>query len=139
VEKKSKQAELTGMVMFVALVALGYAAYLYFTVGRENTNEGVLVILGLPSLILAGFATNVRPPPPTLKTPMLIALAITYAFGVYLFGIIGFVALGLAIAERSSWETYALALLWIVLGWGVLRALSEVRRFRTLWSKFTER
>ena len=124
--------------MFATLVALAYAAYLYFTVGRESMNEGLLIVLGLPTLVLAGFTTNLRPPPPNLKVLMNAALAISYAFGIYLFGIVGCAALGLAIAERSSWQTFALALVWMVLGWGVLKALSEVRRFRRLFGQFTQ-
>jgi hypothetical protein len=136
-QRKTKQSELTGLVMFPALAALAYAGYLYCMVGRANTNEGLLVALGLPTLLLAGFTTNIVPPPPSLIFAMTAATGITYVFAVYLFGVIGCAELGMGIVERSSWVVVALSLLWIALGWSIMKALADVRRLGLMWQSHT--
>jgi hypothetical protein len=57
-----------------------------------------------------------------------LALIPAYALGVYMFGVIGCLALGLAISEKSDWSVVFLALLWIAAGW---RLLGGAQRLRT--------
>ena len=97
------QADATGRVVLPALVAVGYAAYSFYEYGRQNTNAGILLIGGVLALLASGPATYFRPPPPSMRWLPTVTSAICYLFAGYLFLIIGFLALGLALSERSSW------------------------------------
>jgi hypothetical protein len=128
-QKPLSQGDVTGVVVLPILVALGYAAYSYYTDGRENTKAGLLLVGGVLALLASGPASFFQPPPPNMKWLPTVSNAICYVFFIYMTFIIGWLALGLAVAEWSGWTVTLWALLWIFLGssgfFGLRRAKAE--------------
>jgi hypothetical protein len=112
-----QSADRLGVVVLPALIGLGYGIYLLFAESMKTTNGGVLTLLGLLTLLAT---------PAYERTKL--ALIPAYLLGIYMFGVIGCIALGLAISESSGWGVVALALLWIILGWRLLTGAQRLRR-----------
>ena len=128
-QKPLSQGDVTGVVVLPILVGLGYAAYSFYTFGRENTSAGLLLIGGVLALVSSGPATFFQPPPPNMRWLPATTRAICNVFFFYMTFVIGWLALGLAVVEWSGWTVILLALLWIVLGssgfFGLRKAKAE--------------
>ena len=112
-----RSAERLGAIVLPTLIGLGYGIYLLVGESTTTTNGGILTLLGVLTL----FAT-----PACVRTRL--GLVPAYLLGIYMFGVIGCMALGLSISERAGWSVILLASLWIVLGWRLLAGAQQLRR-----------
>ena len=103
--------------MLPTLIGFGYGIYLLISENMKTTNGSVLVFLGGLTLFFT----------PAYRRSK-IALIPAYLLGNYMFGIIGCIALGVAIFEHAGWGTLLLALLWAILGWRLLGGAARLRR-----------
>ena len=106
-DKAVVAAEEYGRFALPAMSAIAYAIYIFVFYGPERTNAWILVLLGLATLFTVGAAKWWALLAPTL-------------LGLYQFGMIGIVALVLAISESSSWSSLLFSVFWILLGWRFL-------------------
>ena len=112
-----EQADRLGVVVLPTLIGLGYGIYMLISESMKTTNGGVLVLLcGLTLFFTPAYRRSK------------LALIPAYLLANYMFGIIGCIALVLAIFERAGWGTLLLALLWIILGWRLLGGAARLRR-----------
>ena len=100
-----QSADRLGVIVLPALIGLGYGIYLLVVESMKTTNGGILTLLGVLTLLATSAYERTK-----------LALIPAYLLGIYMFGVIGCMALGLSISERSAWGVILLALLWIVLG-----------------------
>jgi hypothetical protein len=135
-QKTLSQGDVTGVVVLPILIAIGYAAYLFYTDGHGNTNAGLLLIGGVLALLASGPATFFQPQPPNMKWLASVTGAICYVFFFYMAFIIGWLALGLSLAEWPGWGMVLVALLWIILGSGGFFGLRRARAERARRAKF---
>ncbi|MBA4162425.1 MAG: hypothetical protein C0515_10195 [Novosphingobium sp.] len=112
-----KLADQLGAVILPALIGLGYGIYLFFSEGMKTTNGSILILLGLPTLLLTSAFRRSK----WFLTP-------AYLLGVYMFGILGCAALGIAFSEKSGWVVGILALIWVILGWRLLAGVQRLRQ-----------
>jgi len=110
-------ADRVGVVVLPTLIGLGYGIYLLLIESMKTTNGGVLILLGLPTLLFTSAYQRTK-----------LALIPGYLLGIYMFAVIGWMALGLAISESSDWRVILLALLWMGLGWRLLSGVQRLRR-----------
>ena len=110
-------AERLGVVVLPTLIGLGYGIYLLIAENMKTTNGVILALLGGLTLLVT----------PAYQRSKL-ALIPGFALGIYMFGIIGCMALGLAISERPNWGVVLLALFWTILGWRLLAGAQQLRR-----------
>ena len=112
-----QSAERLGVVVVPALLGLGYGVYLLITERMNTTNGVILSSLGLVALVFTSAFDRTR-----------LALIPAFLLGIYMFGVIGCIALALAISENSGWRVMMLALLWTILGWRLLAGAQRLRR-----------
>jgi len=116
-EQAIEMAQKTGMIVLPAVLGIAYGIYLLAAVDSLNTNGWLLTISGVITLLTVPLARRTK-----------VALVPAYLLGVYMFGSIGCVALALAISERSGWQVFVLAMIWIILGWRALAGAARLRR-----------
>ena len=114
-EQAIEMAQKTGMIVLPAVLGIAYGIYLLAAVDSLNTNGWLLTISGVITLLTVPLARRTK-----------VALVPAYLLGVYMFGIIGCVAL--AFSERSRWQVFVLAMIWIILGWRALAGAARLRR-----------
>ena len=112
-----QSAERVGAVILPTVIGLGYGIYLLIAESMKTTNGGILTLLAILTLSLTGAYNRSK-----------LALIPAYVLGIYMFGVIGCMSLGLAISEKSSWGVVLLALLWTTLGWRLLAGTQRLRR-----------
>ncbi len=86
-----KTADQSGVIVLPTLIGLGYGIYLLVSENMTATNGAALVVLSSFTLLFA---------PTHVKSKW--ALIPAYLLGVYMFGVIGCLAIGIAINESSS-------------------------------------
>ncbi|WP_292628073.1 MULTISPECIES: hypothetical protein [unclassified Novosphingobium] len=112
-----RSAERLGVVVLPAIIGLGYGLYLLVVENMKTTNGGVLTILGAATLLFTSAYKRKK-----------FALVPAFLLGFYMLGVIGCLALGLAISEASGWQVFLPALIWIFLGWRIIDGAQRLRR-----------
>ena len=112
-----QSADRLGAVVLPTLIGLGYGVYLLVTESMKTTNGFILTLLGVLTLLLTSAFQRSK-----------WALIPAYLLGIYMFGVVGCLAVGLALAERSSWGVVILALFWTIMGWRLLAGAQRLRR-----------
>jgi hypothetical protein len=112
-----QSADRLGVIALPAIIGLGYGIYLLVAESMKTTNGGAVTLLALLTLLLTSAYQRTK-----------LALIPAYLLGLYMFGVIGCMALGLAISEGSGWAVILLALFWIILGWRLLSGAQRLRR-----------
>jgi len=112
-----RSADRLGVVVLPTLIGLVYGIYLLASEGMKTTNGGILTLLGLLTLLLTSVHQQTK-----------FALLPAYLLGIYMFGVIGCMALGFAVVEKSGWSAVIIALTWMILGWRLLAGATQLRR-----------